>query len=206
MKTLMHLFHLATGGTLPDEDLTPARRAQLALVALGSSLLMAALWGVAAGCGVPALAVQNLYKLPLILLFSGLGAVPIGLLAWKIVGVPQQARELVHGYALSTFLGTAVLLVLAPLVALYYVSSTAVGPAFAMGTVALSVLIGAFTFVRVVRRRFAGSLDDWRALIPTGVLVLAFSATLWQVIAVFSPILPERTPFHGGIDDALVIH
>ena len=209
MKPLIHLFHLSTGGTLAEEEQTPARRAQLAIVALVSSLAMASLWGLAAGSSVPELAMHNAYKLPLMLVLAAIGAVPVGLLSWKIVGVRQKARELLHGYALSVFLGCAVLVVLAPLVALYYLSSTAAGPLFAMGTVMLGLLVGGVTFVRVVRARLRESAgeepsQDWRPVVPGVVLMLAFVATLWQVIAIFAPILPESTPFRGGIDDALV--
>ncbi|AKF03045.1 hypothetical protein [Sandaracinus amylolyticus] len=208
MKPLIHLFHLSTGGVLAEEDQTPARRAQLGILAIATSLAMAAIWGVAAGSSVPALAAHNAYKLPLMLVLAAIGAVPVGMLAWKIVGVRQKARELLHGYALSVFLGCAVLLVLAPLVALYYLSSTAAGPLFAMGTVLLGLLVGCATFVRVVRARLReGEREegsDWRPVVPGVVLMLAFVATLWQVVALFAPILPESTPFRGGIDDALV--
>lgn len=210
MKPLIHLFHLSTGGTLAEEEQTPARRAQLAIVAMVASLAMASLWGLAAGSSEPQLAAHNAYKLPLMLVLAAIGAVPVGLLAWKIVGVRQRARELLHGYALSVFLGCSVLLVLAPLVALYYLSSTAAGPLFAMGTVMLGLVVGGVTFVRVVRARLRegervedGQASDWRPVVPGVVLMLAFVATLWQVIAIFAPILPESTPFRGGIDDAL---
>ena len=203
MKALTDLLRLATGGALEDEDATPARRAQLALIAVLASLVMAAIWGVAAGISVPSLAIQNSYKLPLMLVIAAAGAVPAGLLAWKIAGVRHSSRELLHGYALSVFLGCAVLLALSPLVALYYLSSTAFGPMFAMGTAFLGLIVGGATFFRVIRARISASFD-WRALVPAIVLVVTFTATLWQAIAVFAPILPEWTPFRGGIDDALV--
>lgn len=206
MKPLIHLFHLSTGGTLAEEEQTPSRRAQLAIVAMVASLAMASLWGLAAGSSEPQLAAHNAYKLPLMLVLAAIGAVPVGLLSWKIVGVRQRARELLHGYALSVFLGCSVLLVLAPLVALYYLSSTAAGPLFAMGTVMLGLVVGGVTFVRVVRARLREGeheTSDWRPVVPGVVLMLAFVATLWQVIAIFAPILPESTPFRGGIDDAL---
>jgi hypothetical protein len=204
MRPLVHLLHLATGGALEDEDATPARRAQLAILAILASLAMAAIWGVAAGIGIPALAAHNAYKLPLMLVLAGVGAVPAGLLAWKIVGVGKSSTELLHGYALALFLGCTVLLVLAPLVALYYLSSSTFGPIFALGTAALAMVVGFATFVRVVRARLTELQFDWRALVPSFVLWAAFAATLWQVIALFAPILPERTPLRGGIDDALV--
>lgn len=204
MKPFADLLRLATGGALDEEDVTPARRTQLALIAIALSLVMAAVWGIAAGISVPTLAIQNSYKLPLMLVIAGIGAVPAGVLAWKIAGVKHSSRELLHGYVLSVFLGCGVLVVLAPLVALYYLSSTTFGPWFAMGTAFLAMIVGGATFVRVVRARLSGSVLDWRAIVPAIVLIVAFSATLWQVTSLFAPILPERTPFRGGIDDALV--
>lgn len=209
MKLLTDLFHIATGGALEEEDETPARRAQLAIIALSISLVMAALWGLAAGSSVPALALHNAYKLPLMVLLAGLSAVPAGLLSWKIAGIPRRARELLYGYALSVFLGCSVLVVLAPLVALYYFSSAMAGPIFAIGTVILGMLVASFAFVRIMRARLkaeplAGEVG-WRPVVPGIILVVTFVATLGQLIALFAPILPERTPLRGGIDE-LVQH
>jgi hypothetical protein len=209
MKLLMDLVRLATGGTLAEEDETPARRAQLAILALCVSLVMASLWGLAAGSSVPTLAIHNAYKLPLMVLLAGISAVPVGLLSWKIAGVPQKARELLYGYALSVFIGCCVLTVLSPLVALYYFSSTTAGPVFAMGTVFLGMLVASFTFVRVVRARLHAETGQaevgWRPAVPGIILAITFVATLGQLIALFAPILPESTPLRGGIDE-LVQH
>lgn len=43
MNPLIHVFQLSTGGALAPEEQTPARRAQLAMVAGVASLAMAAL-------------------------------------------------------------------------------------------------------------------------------------------------------------------
>jgi hypothetical protein len=199
MQTMITVFHLACGRAPGEADGAPARRAQLALAALFASLVMSALWGAAAGSAVPSLALMNLYKLPLIVVLAGVGAVPAGLLAWKLSGAEARARELLHGYALAMFLGTMVMLVLSPLVALYYHSSASVGPVVAVGSVLLAIVAGTITFVRNVRRTMTAERQAG-PIIASVVLVGAFAATLWQLVAVLAPILPEHTLFSGGID------
>lgn len=200
MQTLVTVFHLACGRAPSGDESSPARRGQLALAALFASLVMSALWGAAAGSAVPTLALMNLYKLPLIVLMSGIGAVPAGLLAWKLAGANARARELLHGYSLAVFLGTMVMLVLAPLVALYYHSSARVGPLVAVGSVMVAIGAGTLTFVRSVRRSMSGDRAGIGSVVASVVLVAAFGATLWQLVAVLGPILPEHTLFSGGVD------
>src|SRR5690606_32151059 len=191
MRTMITVFHLACGRAPAEADAAPARRAQLALAALFASLVMSALWGAAAGSAVPSLALTNLYKLPLIVVLAGIGAVPAGLLAWKLSGAEARARELLHGYALSMFLGTMVMLVLSPLVALYYHSSASVGPVVAIGSVLLAIVAGTLTFVRNVLRTISAERQAG-PIVASVVLVGAFAATLWQLVAVLAPILPEH--------------
>jgi hypothetical protein len=199
MKTLLTAFNLASSGAREGED-APSRRAQRSLAALGASFLMVSLWGLAAGSTVPAQAAANAYKVPLILLFSVLGALPIALITWKLIGVGKSARELLHGYAASVFLGSSVLVALSPLVALYYHSSNAAGPWVAIVSVFASLAVGIYVFVRNLTRAFEPEGLGWRAVVPSIVLAIAFSATLWQLVSVFEPILPETTVFREGVD------
>ena len=53
----------SAAGRTPEGE-TPARRTQLGTYAALSAVVMAALWGVAAGSVAPSLALQNLYKVP----------------------------------------------------------------------------------------------------------------------------------------------
>lgn len=197
MRMLLTAFDLASAK--PEEE-GASRRAQRALAALGASFVMVSVWGLAAGSTLPAQAAANAYKVPLILLFTVLGALPIALITWKLIGVKKSARELLYGYATSVFLGSSVLLALSPLVALYYHSSNAAGPFVAMGSVFASLIVGIYVFVRNLRRTFEPEGLDWRAIAPAVVLALAFSATLWQLVSVFEPILPETTVFREGVD------
>jgi hypothetical protein len=200
MQTLVTVFNHACGIALPSAEATPSRRGQLSLSAMAASIAMAALWGAAAGSSVPSLALENLYKLPLIVVLSAVGAVPAGLLAWKLVRAARPARELLLAYASSIFLGCAILLVLSPLVALYYHSSEWAGPFVATGSVFFGLVVGIGTFVRTLWRSSSEEGPSWRTIVPAVVVVVTFALTLSQLIATFAPILPEQTAFGLGID------
>jgi hypothetical protein len=194
------LLDLICGKPLPAEDVGRARRLSLVISALLTSLVFAALWGVAAGSRVPTLALANLYKVPMVVLISAVGAVPAGLLTWKLVGAPGRASDLLIAFAGGTFAGTLVLAVLSPLVALYYHSSLWAGPMLGQGSAILGLVIGAVVFARAV---FGGpKRPGSRAMLsfPVAVLSLVQVAMLAQLIALAAPILPERTIFSHGID------
>lgn len=80
MHTFSTLLNLACGGALLEEDDGRARRMQLTMTAMLMSLAFAAIWGAAAGSRIPALALANLYKVPMVILLSSLSAVPAGML------------------------------------------------------------------------------------------------------------------------------
>ena len=73
------LLNLTCGKPLGEEDSGRARRLQIVVSALLTSLVFAALWGVAAGSRLPSLAIANLYKVPMVVLISAV-ALPAGLL------------------------------------------------------------------------------------------------------------------------------
>ena len=94
----------SAAGHAPPERPTPARRTQLATYAALSAVVMAALWGLAAGSMAPLMAAQNLYKVPAIVLLSGLSAVcsPISMAlarTWDLVMSPmgRQRRAITSG-------------------------------------------------------------------------------------------------------------
>ena len=194
------LLDLTCGKPLTDEDTGRARRMQIVVSALLTSLVFAALWGVAAGSRLPALALANLYKVPMVVLISAVGALPAGLLTWKLSGAPGRASDLLIAFASGTFAGTLVLAVLAPLVALYYHSSVWAGPMLGQGSALLALVVGALVFARSIfgKARVGGS----RALLafPVGVLAIVQVAMLAQLVALAAPILPERTIFSHGVD------
>jgi hypothetical protein len=197
----MTLLNLACGNALPAEDDGRARRTQLVIAALLLSLLFAMIWGVAIGSRVPSLAIANAYKLPMIILLSSLFAAPAGLLTWKLSGAECRASDLMLGFTSGIFAGTLVLAVLAPVVTLYYASSAWAGPVLAQAAIALGLLTGIVVFARGVLRRMQGARRS--VVLPLVVFKVMQIATLLQLIALVSPILPERTSFDRGIDRAL---
>jgi hypothetical protein len=198
MSSIATILNLACGNPLAPEDDGRARRMQLVIAALLLSLIFAGVWGVAVGSRVPALMAKNAYKLPTIILLSSVFAAPAGLLTWKLGAAQCRASDLLLGFASGVFSGTLVLAVLAPVVALYYASSVWFGPVLAQGAIALSLLTGIIVFARSVLTRTEGKRST--VILPLAVFNVMQIATLLQLVAMFSPILPERTQFDHGID------
>lgn len=194
------LLDLTCGKPLTDADSGRARRMQIVVSALLTSLIFAALWGAAAGSRLPGLALANLYKVPMVVLISTVSAVPAGLLTWKLVGAPGRASDLLISFAGGTFASTLVLAVLSPLVALYYHSSLWAGPMLGQGSAILALVVGAAIFGRAMFRHARREGSAVLSAVPVAVLALVQVAMLVQLIALAAPILPERTIFSHGID------
>jgi hypothetical protein len=199
------LLDLVCGKPLGEADSGRARRLSIVVSALLTSLVFAALWGAAAGSRIPSLAVANLYKVPMVVLISAVGALPAGLLTWKLAGAPGRATDLMVAFTGGTFAATLVLAVLSPLVALYYHSSIWAGPMLGQGSAILALVVGFVIFVRSMIGRAmadAGEGGPSRKILalPVAVLAVVQVAMLVQLIALASPILPERTIFSHGID------
>ncbi len=200
MEMLMTLIDIACGRAIPAVDDGRWRRLQLVFVALLSSLVFAAAWGMAAGSRSTGLALANLYKVPMVVLLSCAFAAPAGLLAWRLSGTRVRGSDLALGFAGGVFGGTLVLAVFAPLVALYYHSSAWAGPILGIGSVGLALLAGATMFVRGVVRRLETGTRKRTVLFPVVVTLAMQLLTLLQLTSLASPIFPERTAFSGGID------
>jgi len=197
MTQFMTLLDFVCGKPLPSEDDGRARRLQLAIAALGAAVLLSTLWGVAAGSRFAHLAIANAYKVPVMVVVSAVTAVPAGLLAWKLLGAAGRATELLLAFASSVLAGALVLGVTAPIVALYYHSSSWAGPFIGQGSVILALVVGLAVFVRRVWRM---APQRRRSFLAMFVLPVVQGATLLQLIALHRPILPERTMFDRGIE------
>jgi hypothetical protein len=199
MSQLMTLLNIACGAPLSEEDAGKARRLQLAIAGLLLSLVLAAIWGVAVGSRDPTLMIANAYKLPMIILLSAVFAIPAGMLTWKLSGAECRGTDLLLGFTSGVMSGTLVMAVLSPVVALYYHSSAWWGPVLAQGVISLAMLVGGVVFSRAVMTRVEGRR---RTVVLALVVFKAIHvATLLQLIALASPILPERTRFDRGIDE-----
>ena len=88
--------------------------------------------------------------------------------------------------------------VLAPLVALYYHSSSFAGPMLALGSTCIALVVAVSVFVRGAFK----SVDEGRQalILPVFVFVALHLGALLQLIALASPILPEVTIFDAGVD------
>ncbi len=197
IQRFMTLLDIARGRT-PDTEASSARTLQLAAAALLMALGFGALWGLAAGSSSWLQAMSNLWKVPMVVLFSALAAIPGGLLCWKLSGAPGRPADLLVQFAASIFAGTLAMAVLAPLVALYYHSSSFAGPMLALGSTCIALVVAVSVFVRGA---FKSVSEGRQALIlPVFVFVALHLGALLQLIALASPILPEVTIFDAGVD------
>jgi len=200
MNVLNRLLNLACGQPLPPEDDGRSRRLQLVISALVLSLGFALVWGVLVALqgGSP---LGNAWKVPLVIFLSSAFAIPAGLLTWKLSGAQCRATDLLLGFSSGVFTGTLVLAVLGPVVALYYGSSVWAGPILAQGAVSMALVVGTVVFGRSVMKRVQAQHASRRSVVLTlGVFKVMQIATLLQLIALVSPILPERTHMDRGID------
>jgi len=193
------LMTLTAGG-----ELDPPSRAQhtmLSVLAILIALALTSLWGIAAGSASAALSLANAYKVPLVVLLSALSALPAGIVTLRLTGAGLAARELASAFATSIFGGTLVLATLAPLVAIYYHTSSAAGVPLALGSVFIALATSAVLFGRAVTRRVSGRPGRIASLLAVCVLVALFLAALLQFVALASPIIGDaNTPFNGGFD------
>jgi hypothetical protein len=197
IERFMTLLEIARGRT-PDPESSTARTLQLAAAALLMALGFGAIWGLAAGSSSWVQAMSNLWKVPMVLLFSALAAIPGGLLTWKLAGGPGRASDLLVQFAAAIFAGTLAMAVLSPLVALYYHSSSFAGPLLALASSGLALLVAVSVFVRGA---FKSVATNRQALIlPVFAFVALHLGALLQLIVLASPILPEVTVFDAGVD------
>jgi len=196
---LSQLMTLTVGGQL-DPPSSRAQHTMLSVFAILASLALASLWGLAAGSASIELSIANAYKVPLVVLLSALAALPAGVVTLRLTSAGLAARELASTFATSIFGGTLVLATLAPLVAIYYHTSSKVGVPLAVGSVFTALAIASLLFGRAVARRVSGRPGRTASLVAVGVLVGLFLAALLQFVALAAPIISEVTPFSGGFD------
>jgi len=194
---LSELMSVTCGG---DRPATRARETMLAVLALASGLLLAAIWGVAAGSSSLELALSDLYKVPMVILLSAVTALPAGLLALRLTNAKLAGSELAGAFATSIFGGTLVLAVLAPLVAIYYHTSLRAGVPLAMASVFIALATASLLFARAVSRRMKGHARAG-SLFAVVILVALFLAALLQFVALASPIIGVHgTGLELGVD------
>ena len=201
--TLGDLFRLASGRRLREEDGGQTYTWHLIVAAALAALVFASLWGVAAGGGLASVALANIFKVPLVVLLSALSAIPAGVLTLKLSGANYKTTDLLLSFSSSVLSATLVLAVLAPLVAVYYFTSAWAGPIFGLGSTFVALGVGTILFVRNSLARRPEGTSRKLVLLAVSVSLFIQVATLLQLIAIASPILPEQTVFSGGIDQMI---
>ena len=92
------------------------------------------------------------------------------------------------------------MVVLAPVIAIYFHTSSVVGPWLAVGSVAIGIGAGVAMFFRNALRSAQAGIQRRAIALPALVLLVVQMAILVQLIALASPILPQHTVFEGGFD------
>jgi hypothetical protein len=196
---LSQLMTVTCGGDARTPD-SRSHQLVLTITALFAGLVLSSVWGLAAGSTSATLALANAYKVPMVILLSAITALPAGLVTLRLANAPLPVHQLVGAFATSIFGGTLVLATLAPLVAIYYHTSSMAGLPIALGSVFVALATASLLFGRAVARRVAGQPRRGSSLIAVGVLVALFLTALLQFVAMASPIIAASTRFDGGFD------
>jgi len=195
---LGQLMTLTVGGEL--ESSSRAQHTMLTAYAMLAALALCSLWGIAAGSAAPALSIGNAYKVPLVVLLSALSALPAGIVAARLTNAGIAARELAESFATSIFGCALVLATLAPIVAVYYHTSSTAGVPLAIGSVFVALATASLLFGRAVIRRLKGRPGAGMSIACVAIFVILFVLALLQFVALASPIIPDPTRWSGGFD------
>lgn len=196
---LGQLMTLTCRGEL-GHPLTRSNQIMLTIAALLAALVLSSAWGIAAGSSSAAMSLANAYKVPMVILLSACAALPAGLVALRLANASLGSLELISAFATAIFGGTLVLATLAPLVAVYYHTSSRAGVPLALGSVFVALATATLVFGRSVHRRVGAAPGRAASLVPVVILVVLFSAALMQFVALASPIIGAGTAFDGGFD------
>jgi hypothetical protein len=183
-----------------SEATTPTTQTYLALSGAVVSLVAASLWGLAVGCTEVTLAVANLYKVPMVVGLSVLAALPPSLLSLRLSGTALSAQTFVRSAVQGMFAGTMWLGVLAPVIGLYFYTSSWAGPALALASVLAALLSGFNIFARSLVKKCESHAERRAARVSSLVFGLLQVALMWQLVAIVAPIFPDGTVFSLGID------
>jgi hypothetical protein len=169
---------------------------QRALTGLG----FAAVWGLAAGSAVPALAIADIYKVPMVLALSAMVATPAVLVTRHLLRLRVSPVAILSALVNSLYRGSLVLLGIAPLLGVYAYTSQRVAPLLAQGSAFFAVLCGAYALRGELSRL---DLPRWRLTVLGGVMAVTLLLALLQLVSLATPVLTLPTVFGHGIDGVL---
>lgn len=200
MELLERLVALV-GGDRPElETEARARRIRLALVATLATAAAAAVFGLAAGVGQFSLAVSNVFSVPMVVLFSGVAALPGGALAVKLTGAELGGTDLLMSLVAAIFTGALVLGASAPVVGLYYLTESTLSGHIGMAAAIVAEVVAIWVFFRAAMTRRAEGVRRRDILVPVTVVAVIQVVCVVQLVGIASPILPETTPFTAGME------
>jgi hypothetical protein len=165
-----------------------------------SSLGFAAIWGVAAGSAAPALALANIYKVPMVMALSGVVALPAVVVARHLLRSEIRPVELCAAFVTSLYRASLLLLGFAPLLGVYAYTSQWVAPLLAQGSALLALVCGALSLRSELARLEAPRLQLW---LIGGIAIISFALALLQLVSLATPVLTLPTVFGSGIDGVL---
>jgi len=198
MEQLRNLLDLVGARSTPAPG-TTAERLVIAGTAFLGALLCSGLWGIAAGSGGGRLAIGNLAVVPVLVAVSTVASLPVSVLALRLFSEQNRASDLVLSHAVALFGGSLLLLLLAPVVALYQLSSAWIGPSIAIASVLVALLGGLGIMLRTMRR-LAGSIRSTAFVLPAVLLLVLQVASLSQLASLAPPVMHARTAFGHGVD------
>lgn len=195
MAQLMESLVGTPGNAL--ERVESSRKLNQILTRSLKGLGLAALWGVAAGAASPALAVANIYKVPMVLALSALVSLPAILVSRHLLRITVAPLDICSALVTSLYRAALLLAGIAPLLGVYAYTSRWFAPVLAQGSALLSLLVVAFS-LRHELSRIEGPRAEliWLGLITCAVLGLS----LLQLVSLATPVLTVPTLFGHGID------
>jgi hypothetical protein len=166
------------------------------LTALG----LAAVWGISAGAASPALAIANIYKVPMVLALSAVVALPAVLVARHLLNIAIRPFVLCSAFVTSLYRASLLLLGFAPLLGVYAYTSQWVAPLLAQGSALLALVCGVVSLRSELARLEAPRLQLW---LLGGVATVSIGLGLLQLVSLATPVLTLPTVFGSGIDGVL---
>ena len=170
------------------------------LVRALSGLGFAAIWGLAAGSAAPALAIANIYKVPMVVALSAVVALPAALVTRHLLRVAIAPFELCAALVTSLYRAALLLLGFAPLLGVYAYTSQSVAPVLAQGSALMALVCGVVSLRSELARLSAPRLQLW---LLGAVVTVTLALSLLQLVSLATPVLTMPTVFGGGIDGLL---
>lgn len=198
MAQSMETFGENIGVTRPSA--LPARQLHEVLLRALSGLGFAAVWGLAAGSAAPAIAIANVYKVPMVLALSVVVALPAVLVARHLLRIAVAPFEICSALVTSIYRASLLLLGFAPLLGVYAYTSQWVAPWLAQGSALLALICAAFSLRSELARLAAPRLQLW---LLGAVATVTLALSLLQLVSLATPVLTLPTVFGSGIDGVL---